>query len=510
VNTPIVVTSPYLADPSLPAAGRPSVLIIGSGAAGLMTALRLADAANVTILEAGADAGSPPPRWLLDDLVFADGLDWGVSDAATGLPLPRGKVTGGSTSVNAAAALRGQPWDFDEWNLDRWTWADVAPALAAIEADKQYGDAPHHGAAGPIPITRLGFGPIDHSFVDWALAQTHEWADDQNAPGALGVGEWPTNMVGNGRRWGTHAAVLPTIRDRVTLRSSTEVTRLVFDGERCVGVEVDGPNGAETLYADHVVLAAGAFNSPAGLFASGIGPAGQLAAAGIPVRLDAPEVGQNLQDHPWSVLQVRATDASAPGIRPVNGALLRYEIEAVDHVEVHLYPHQAKPYLPEADAAEVIVGIGLMRATSRGAVSLAADGSLEVRLGALGTEQDKRAWLAVIADASRYIDDMVEAGVFDVPVDPWWKSDDLDAAIATELGSYGHAVGTCRMGDDDRAVVDQQLSLRGFSGISIADASVMPASPRANTMLASMMVGWRAADFVADELGLTIPTQPAL
>jgi choline dehydrogenase len=502
--------STHLADPSLPTPGRPNVLIIGAGAAGLLTALRLADVANVTVVEAGADAGSPPPRWLLDDLVFGEGLDWGVCDADTGLPLPRGKVTGGSTSVNAAAALRGQPWDFDEWNLDRWTWDEVAPAFAALEADAQHGSDAGHGSSGPIPITRLGFGPIDSSFTDWARAQSHDWVDDQNAPGAIGVGKWPTNMVGNGRRWGTHAAVLPSLRSRITLRSATEVTRLVFDGDRCIGAEVVGLNGAETLTADHVVLSAGTFNSPAVLLASGIGPADQLAAAGIPVRLDAPEVGRNLQDHPWSVLQVRATDATAPGVRPVNGALLRYEVEADDHVEVHLYPHQAKPYIPDADPADVIVGIGLMRATSRGTITLASDGSIEVRLGALETAQDKRAWLAVIADATRYIDAMVDAGVFEAPVDPWWKRDDLDAAITAELGSYGHAIGTCRMGDDDLAVVDQRLAVRGFSGLSIADASVMPASPRANTMLASMMVGWRAADFLADELGLAIPVQPAL
>ena len=501
-----------LADPSIPAADLPHVIIVGSGAAGLMTALRLADVARVTLVEAGADAGSPPPRWLLDDLVFDDSLDWGVVDASTGLPLPRGKVTGGSTSVNAAAALRGQPWCFDEWNLDRWTWAAVEPAFAAIETDEGGVDAAAHGSSGPIPITRLPFGPIDTSFVDWARTQSHAWVSDQNAPGALGVGQWPTNMVGNGRRWGTHAAILPMVRSRITLRSSTEVTGLVFDTAditRVAGVDVLGPNGAETLQADHVVLAAGSFHTPAILLASGVGPAGQLAAAGIPTVVDAPGVGQNLQDHPWSVMQVRATDAAAPGIRPVNGALLRYEVDPADHVEVHLYPHQAKPYIPEADPADVIVGIGLMRATSRGSVQLAADGSLEVRLGALGTAQDRAAWRTVIADATRYIDTMVADGVFEAPVDPWWKEADLDAAIVRELGSYGHAVGTCRMGDDDLAVVDQTLSVNGLSGISIADASVIPVSPRANTMLASMVIGWRAADFIGEKLGLTVPEQPA-
>ena len=490
--------------PDSTAPARPTVLIVGAGASGLMVANRLAATADVTVLEAGADAGSPNPRWLLDDLVFdpALDLDWGYSDADTGLPLPRGKVTGGSTSVNAAAALRGQPWCFDEWNLPEWTWAKIAPAFAAMETDLQFGADAHHGETGPLPITRLPFGAIDASFATWAMDEGHAWVADQNAPGALGVGHWPTNMVGNGRRWGAHAAVLPGLRGSITLRTGVRALRLVITDGVCTGVRVAGPDSPETLTADHIVLSAGAFNSPELLLRSGIGPADQLAAAGIDVVLDSPGVGTNLQDHPWSVLQVTATDATAPGQRPVNGALLRYEIEADDRLEVHLYPHQAKPYVPDADPADIIVGIGLMRATSRGSVRIAESGDLEVRLGHLGTEQDGRAWRAVIADAGRYIDVMVERGIFTAPVDPWWRSAELDAAIAENLDSYGHAVGTCRIGADDDvfAVVDESLAVRGIRNLSIIDASVIPVSPRANTMLASMAVGWRGGEILAEHL----------
>ncbi|WP_146134302.1 GMC family oxidoreductase [Glaciihabitans tibetensis] len=493
------MTHSPLADP------RPHVIVVGTGAAGLMVADRLADVARVTVIEAGADAGSPPPRWLLDDLAFGPGVDWGDSDAATGLSLPRGKVTGGSTSINAAAALRGQPWCFDEWNLPGWAWEDIAPSFEAIENDAQFGSEPGHGSEGPIPITRLSFSPIDETFVEWARARGHAWVDDQNAPGALGVGHWPTNMVDNGRRWGTHAAVLPGLRARATVRTSTEVTRLLLIDGECVGVEVNGPNGLEALHADHVVLSAGSFNSPAILLRSGIGPANTLAEANVPMQVEIPGVGRNLQDHPWAVLSVRATDPKAPGLRPVNGALLRYEIEQDDHLEVHLYPHQALPYVPGSDEAEVLVGIGLMRATSRGAVTLSSDGDLEVRMNHLSDEQDKRAWRAVLADATQYVDDMVAAGVFEPPVSPWWTSDDLDGAIRDHQDSYGHAVGTCQMGTDDNpsAVVDPSLAVRGVARLSVIDASVIPISPRANTMLASMAVGWRGGEMLATQLTTT-------
>jgi choline dehydrogenase len=500
---------------------RPTLIIVGSGAAGLTLAHRLADVADITVLEAGADAGSPPPRWLLDDLVFGEGLDWGYTDADTSLPLPRGKITGGSTSVNAAAALRGQPWCFDEWGVDGWSWNELRHAFAELESDRQFGHAPHHGDAGPLPITRLPFGPIDDDFAQWAQRHGHAWVEDQNAPGALGVGHWPTNMVENGRRWGAHAALLPGLRDRVTVRSATEVARLILDDGHCRGVEVVGPNGPEALFADHVILAAGSFNSPLLLLRSGVGPSEVLAQAGIPLVHELAGVGGNLQDHPWSVIQLRATDHTAPGQRPVNGVLLRYEIDSDDHLEVHLYPHQARPYLPDADPADVILGLGLMRATSRGSVRLAADGTAEIRLNQLATEQDRRAWNALLADAAAYIDDAVARGVFEAPDDRWWEAGDLDAAdldpaagsvVRAHLDSYGHAVGTCRLGtaSDPLAVVNEQLAVIGLSGLSIADASVIPVSPRANTMLATMAVAWHGAAVIAERLGLPLAAALAL
>jgi choline dehydrogenase len=486
------------------------VLIVGAGAAGLFCARELAGRADVTVLEAGPDAGDPPPRWMLDDLVLSAGVDWGYADADCGLALLRGRITGGSTSVNAASALRGQPWCFDEWGLGDWTFERCLEGFRAIEADAQFGDRPEHGADGPIPVTRLSFSPIDDAFVRWCRAAGHPWVEDHNAPGALGVGHWPTNMVQDGRRWGTHPALLPDLRRQITLRTSTTATALVIEDGVCVGVDVLGPNGPERLLADRVVLCAGTYGTPELLLRSGIGPAATLAAAGIAVVADRPGVGENLQEHPWAVLRVDATDPAAPGQRPVNGTLLRYDLPGLgrEHVEAQLYPHQAIRYFPDADPGEVLVGVGLMRALSRGQVTLNAAGETEIRVRHLSDPLDRQAYLAILAEATTYIDAMVAEGVFHEPVDPWWREG--EPRLAENVITYGHAVGTCAMGrdDDEAAVVDETLAVRGIAGLTIADASVIPVSPRANTMLTSMMIGWRAGQILAGEFA-TVATATA-
>lgn len=147
-------------------------------------------------------------------------------------------------------------------------------------------------------------------------------AADHNAPGALGIGVWPTNRRDEGR-WGTHAGVLPLVRDAVDVRAGTQVQRLVFEGTRCVGADVLGPQGPERLRAGHVVLCAGAFGTPLLLLRSGIGPEADLRQAGIELVSALDGVGANLQDHPWCLLDVTAAELADIEARPVSGALLR-------------------------------------------------------------------------------------------------------------------------------------------------------------------------------------------
>ena len=162
----------------------PDIIIVGAGSAGLFCALGLAGSASVTVIEAGLDPGDPPPAWLLHDSLFSSDLDWGYREADTGAELLRGRLTGGSSSVNSSAAVRGQPWDFDGWNVDGWRWQDCLPALLAIERDEQFGAAAYHGDTGPIPITRLDPGPIDDAFIAACRGAGHPGAEDHNRPRA--------------------------------------------------------------------------------------------------------------------------------------------------------------------------------------------------------------------------------------------------------------------------------------------------------------------------------------
>jgi choline dehydrogenase len=466
----------------------PDVLIVGAGSAGLFAALGLAGNARVTLVETGPDAGTPPPDWMLYDYLLPDECYHHYTDAGTGMDLPQGRGTGGGSTVNSAAALRGQPWDFDGWNVPGWSWPEVLPGFRAIEADQQFGVSSFHGTTGPIPITRHRPGPLDEAFMSLAAKRDHPAAEDHNAPGALGIGVWPTNRMGTGR-WGTHAGVLPLVRDRIDLRAGTSVDRLVFEGTRCVGADVTGPGGAERILAGQVVLCAGAFGTPLLLMRSGIGPDGDVA------RL--PGVGENLQDHPWCLLDVDVTDAADIEARPVSGSLLRYELGDGEHNEVEIFPWQTKPYVPSLPATQVSFTAAVMTPLSRGRLSLTPGGPV-VESRHLTHERDMATMASVVTETASYLDELAAAGLIRLPASPWWRGDDLVAACRRNIGTYNHHSGTCRLGpeDTDDTVVGPRLNVLGTENLLVADSSVLPVIPRANTNLTSMMIGYRAAEFL--------------
>ncbi len=479
---------------------RTDTLVIGAGSAGLFCALRWAERGSVTVVESGPDAGDPPPRWALYDYVLPEAHYYRYTDSATGKPVPQGRGLGGGSTVNSAAALRGQPWCYDAWQVPGWSWPDCLDGFRAIESDQQFPDAAHHGADGLIPITRLEPGPLDLAVFDWCRTAGHRFAEDHNAPGALGYGVWTTNRR-DGGRWGTWAGVAPAARRAgVRIRPDTAAGRLVFDGTRCVGADVTGPDGAERIEAGRVIVCAGAYGSPALLMRSGIGPEPVLAGLDAAPVSVLPGVGANLADHPWCLLDVDVADAALIEARPVSGALLRYELArgAGEHVEAEIFPWQTRPYDLASPPTRVSFTAALMAPRSRGRFELGPDGP-RLHVGHLAEDADAADLAEIVATTAELLESLAKDGVVVILQDAWWRQGgDQVAAVRAAASSYHHHCGTCRMGDPDAdgTVVGPDLAVLGTRGLSVADSSVMPVIPRANTNLASMMIGHRAADVI--------------
>jgi choline dehydrogenase len=477
-------------------------LVIGAGAAGLFAAWRWAARGSVTVIEAGPDAGDPPPRWALYDYVLPEAHYYRYTDAGTGKPVPQGRGLGGGSTVNSAAALRGQPWCYDGWQVPGWSWEECLAGFRGIEADQQYADAPYHGADGLIPVTRLDPGPLDEAVFAWCQDAGHPRVDDHNAPGALGYGVWTTNRR-DGGRWGTYAGVVPAARRAgVRIRPDTAARRLVFDGTRCTGADVTGPDGPERITAGRVIVCAGAYGSPALLLRSGIGPEAALARLGADPVSVLPGVGANLADHPWCLLDVDVADPALIEARPVSGALLRYELPSVsgdrepgEHREAEIFPWQTRPYDLVSPPTRVSFTAALMAPRSRGRFELGPDGP-QISVGHLTEDADAANMAEIVATTAELLEALAKEGVLTIPDRAWWRADDLVAAARAEVSSYHHHSGTCRMGDPgaDGTVVGPDLAVLGLRDLAVADSSVMPSLPRANTNLASMMIGYRSAD----------------
>ena len=473
-------------------------LVIGAGSAGLFAALRAAGHGSVIALETGPDAGNPLPDWALHEYALPDAYYHRYPDLDSGQVMPQGRGLGGGSTVNSAAALRGQPWCYDSWGVPGWSWDDVLPALRAIESDQQFGGRPYHGDVGLIPVTRLAPGPLDEAVFGWCRAAGYPAIEDHNAPGALGHAMWTTNRR-DGGRWGTWAGVVPAARAAgVDIRADTTALRLLFDGTRCTGAEVTGPGGAEVIKAARVIVCAGAYGSPELLLRSGIGPEESLAALGADPVSVLPGVGANVQDHPWCLLNVDVTEPALIEARPVSGALLRYELPDPDaeHVEAEIFPWQLRPYDQSSPPTTVAFTAALMAPRSRGTFTLTPAGR-ELRVGLLTAAADAGHMVAIVRETAALIDALAKDGVVTVPDDAWWQvADDagLTAACRARAGTYNHHSGTCRLGDpaDERTVVEPDLTVLGTTGLMVADSSVLPVIPRANTNLISMAIGYRA------------------
>ena len=501
------------------------LIVVGAGSAGCAAARRLVERdVRVLLVEAGGPDSNPaihdPARmhelWLSEE-------DWGYQTVAQRcaagrqLHWPRGRVLGGSSSLNGMIFVRGARSDWDGWAAlgnDGWAWADVLPAFRAME-DFDGGASELRGAGGPVSVIG-GYRPSPIHEAILAAAESVGLArnPDYNSGELDGVAPMQFTLK-DGRRHSAAGAYLADVLadPRLRLQTRTRARRLLVEGGRCVGVELERDGRVERVRAGTgVVLSAGTIVSPQLLMLSGIGSADELRRLAIPVVADLPGVGRNLHDHllsPTIHAVERTIDPPAAGLPHLQthywwrsrGGLAAPDTQPLAF-SVPLY----ESWMEGPENAFTILA-GLTGPASRGSIRLSGpelEDPLLIDPEVLSEPEDLTALEASLAQ----VRDLACA-----PALAEWGARELYPGPAVRTGeevrdyirrtaiSYHHQVGTCRMGVDSEAVVDPRLRVRGVEGLWVADASVMPVVTSGNTHAPSMLIGERVAGFVAGAAG---------
>jgi choline dehydrogenase-like flavoprotein len=519
-------------------------IIVGAGSAGCVLANRLSadPAVSVCLLEAGPQDWSPlvhapagiaailPTRhvnWAFDT-VAQPGLGGRVGYQ------PRGKVLGGSSSINGMIYIRGHQSDFDDWAAlgnPGWSFADVLPYFRKSEMNHR-GACDLHGEDGELYVGQIEAHAATHAFIEAGQQAGHRYNADFNGAEQEGVGQYDVT-IRDGRRWSTASAFLKPVRERDNLRVLTgaHAERILLQGKQATGVQVRLKGCSTNLKArKEVLLSAGAFGSPQLLLLSGIGAEAELKPHGIAVQHELPGVGQNLQDHADVVQCYKGSDNSLLGYSlggslKMGAALAQYLARkrgplasnfaeggaflktdaALSRPDVQLHSvismlddHNRKLHWGHGFSCHICV----LRPKSVGSVGLqSADPATPPRIDPnfLGHDDDVLTLLKGYRLAREIIEQtsMARFGLKDIHAANLHSDEQLIELLRQRTDSIYHPVGTCRMGNDEGAVVDSQLRVHGIQGLRVVDASVMPTLVGGNTNAPSIMIAERAAQWVA-------------
>jgi choline dehydrogenase len=518
-------------------------IVVGAGSAGCAIAFRLAEAGrSVALVEYGGTDAGPVIRMpaALSYPMNMARYDWGyVTEpephmGGRRMACPRGKVIGGSSSINGMIYVRGHARDYDTWaemGAQGWAYTDVLPYFRRLETwHGNGGDADWRGTDGPLHVTRGDLkNPLFQAFIDAGGAAGYGRTPDYNGARQEGFGAFE-RTIWKGRRWSAADAYLrPALKTgRVTLKRGL-VERVTFDGHRATGVRL--ADGQILRARAEVVLSAGAINSPKILMASGIGPAKHLAEHGIPLLCARAGVGQNLQDHLELYVQFAAKEpvslapywslwgkarVGAEWLLTRGGLGASNQFEACGFIRSRAgidYPDIQFHFLPIAvryDGATAAKGhgfqahVGPMRSKSRGRVALTGKdpkGPPSILFNYMSHAEDwddfRRA-IRLTREIMAQAPMQPFAGPEMLPGAEAQSDDALDAVIREHAESAYHPCGTCRMGrgDDPGAVVDPGTRVIGVEGLRVADASIFPQITNGNTNAPSIMVGEKAADHI--------------